>query len=135
MRKSYFKSFLSRMVNIKDFKKALNLCNDQDEMQAYLNQILSPTNRISKEELSYAMAVSMISPDINSNVEACVFVLNNLILVNPLPRLERISSNLKAAKADMVADGNNVYKVFHDDFITLVEFFQNLAQSESKTLT
>lgn len=122
------------MVNVKDFKQALNLCNDQDEMQAYLNQVLSPSNRVSKEELSFAMAVSK-SHDINSSVKACVYVLNNLLLMEPSSRFKRIASNLKAAKADMVASGNNVYKVFYDDFITLIEFFENLARSEPKTLT
>jgi hypothetical protein len=133
MGKSYFDSVLAKMVTIKNFKQALNLCNDQDEIQAYLNQFLSPTNRISKEEISYSMAVSN-SHDIDSSVKACVYVLNNLLLMEPFSRFKRIESNLKAAKADMVAEGNNVYEVFYADLISLVEFFQDLASNKPENI-
>lgn len=117
-------------LSIKDFKRAMESGDTKCHIQAYLNQLLVPINRISLEELSYAMAVSMANDNRpNDDIELCVKILNDFLLALPSQRFKRIESNLKNAKADM---RSNVHELFTYDFIALIEFFEGLALKVSQ---
>lgn len=113
-------------ISVKDFKKALKFGDTKCHIQHYLNQLLDPINRISIEELSYAMAVSMANEERErDDVELCVKILNDFLSSLPSERFKRIDSNIKAASEELKSA--DAYELFVLDFYNLIGFFDNIA--------